>query len=268
MVSSELSICFLFRFNHISIELNNDTIWTHMYLLSIMIYSDSSFLRSPPTPTAVIMEGLTWGTTPSAFLTLNPLSPEMRMVSVRWVTVEAQSATPPPSLFSHLRWIHGCAHPELLLPLEDPRWGLIHFIRHPASLPESSFDLRTIMATLELFTASHLKESTLYVPWWPAVPSLSETLWRDTALTGGRGVQKSLWLTIHGLGDNAKFFVTLVILLCVVFWGGTRHRCFSTLYSRISPSAPMPHTMRHFHWRKNGWTVVCKKAPVPYQWKV
>lgn len=34
---------FFFRFNHISIELNNDTTRTQMYLLSVMVYYDSIF---------------------------------------------------------------------------------------------------------------------------------------------------------------------------------------------------------------------------------
>lgn len=50
-------------------------------------------------------------------------------------------------------------------------------------------------------------KSTLSVPWWPAVSSLSETLLRDTALIGSKGVQNSLWLTIHGLGDKKNPFL-------------------------------------------------------------
>lgn len=64
------------------------------------------------------------------------------------------------------------------------------------------FSLRTIINYLSVTFKK--KKSTLSVPWWPAVSSLSETLLRDTALLGCRGIQKSLWLTIHGLGDTKQ----------------------------------------------------------------
>lgn len=67
------------------------------------------------------------------------------------------------------------------------------------------FSLRTIINYLKV-SRLRKKKSTLSVPWWPAVSSLSETLLRDTALLGCRGIQKSLWLTIHGLGDTKQLF--------------------------------------------------------------
>lgn len=65
------------------------------------------------------------------------------------------------------------------------------------------------MATLDLFKASHLKERKHFICTLVACCTLTvpdSGGWGDTALTASRGLQESLWLTIHGLGDIAKFF--------------------------------------------------------------
>lgn len=62
--TSELFVLFFFffflRFNHVSIELNNDTTWTQMYLLSIMVYYDSAFLHPPPLSKTKLFSDIGW----------------------------------------------------------------------------------------------------------------------------------------------------------------------------------------------------------------
>lgn len=70
----------------------------------------------------------------------------------------------------------------------------------------SSFPLEPFLHHFN-YLKRRIMKSTLSVPWWPAVSSLSETLLRDTALIGSKGVQNSLWLTIHGLGDKKNPFL-------------------------------------------------------------
>lgn len=100
---------FFSRFNHVSIELNNDTTWTQTYLLSILISDESSFLRST-LPPAAIMEG---ETRPSEFRPQPSFSTSVT-VSVN----DCPSAASPPRLVTALRGTRGRAGSELFLPLD------------------------------------------------------------------------------------------------------------------------------------------------------
>ncbi len=94
--------------------------------------------------------------------------------------------------------------------------------------PENHFYITYLSVTFK-------RKSTLSVPWWPAVSSLSETLLRDTALIGSRGVQKSLWLTVHGLRDTQGkkklfFFLYFVVRL----WGHQTRMVVYTVFSHLT----------------------------------
>lgn len=134
------------------------------------------------------------------------------------------------------------------------------------------FPLRTIINYLKV-SRLRKKKSTLSVPWWPAVSSLSETLLRDTALLGCRGIQKSLWLTIHGLGDTKQLFFFFFVFLVVQFRGHQTQMVVYTVFSHFDLGAFLSHYKKNspcfniIHWI-NMDEQARQKSPMHYQLKL
>lgn len=144
---------------------------------------------------------------------------------------------------------------------------LIHFICRPTFPPPGLHSTSEALWRLLNYLKHHTvkKESTLSVPWWPAVPSLSHPLPGGPALTG-RGAHKSLCLTIHGLGKNANCFLLLLLFYCklglFLGWGGGGHQTemfLYTVFSHLSFSSCATH-YQTFPLEEE-WVNKCVKKP-------
>lgn len=153
---------------------------------------------------------------------------------------------------------------------------LIHFICRPTFPPPGLHSTSEALWRLLNYLKHHTvkKESTLSVPWWPAVPSLSHPLPGGPALTG-RGAHKSLCLTIHGLGENANCFLLLLLFYCKlglffgwgVRWGGggAPDRDVSLHCILASLLQLLCHTLPDISTGGRVGEQMCQKAPLHYQ---
>lgn len=123
------------------------------------------------------------------------------------------------------------------------------------------------------------KKSTLSVPWWPAVSSLSETLLRDTALMSSRGSSEVFVVDYPWPWRYKKKSFLLFFSSIVRFWGtpdtdGCVHCILAFDVGCVSLSAHLPHKTHYknprltFPLEKPWVNKMCQKPPMHYQLKL